>query len=317
MSNEEAMHNEIVLSEVQATTRCPAGNYPVAGRVSAGVMRSAFFLAATLVFPAFGQDVAHPKFQTASVQPTYVLPAPCDFEIETGGPGTARPTTLTIRSARPGDLLTYAYDVTPERIVGLTRDSFAWNGTIRYNVVAKVPLGSTKSDVGPMLQQLLTERLHLAAQRETRSLEAYELTVSDGGVKMRRSSAIRKPGDCGGMGGVNGVMQMKARHVAIPDFAGLLADLLGHPVFDKTALTGRYDFDFHYSMDGLAGPDGMGSGVVPSATAAGASQLIADLQQQLGLNLSRETIPLEVVVVKHLDQTLAKPLLSVSGSSIH
>ena len=36
---------------------------------------------------------------------------------------------LTIRSARPGDLLTYAYDVTPERIVGLTRDSFAWNGT--------------------------------------------------------------------------------------------------------------------------------------------------------------------------------------------
>jgi hypothetical protein len=82
--------------------------------------------------------------------------------METGGPGTARPTTLTIRSARPGDLLTYAYDVTPERIVGLTRDSFAWNGTIRYNVVAKVPLGSTKSDVGPMLQQLLTERLHLA-----------------------------------------------------------------------------------------------------------------------------------------------------------
>ena len=60
----------------------------------------------------------------------------------------------------------------------------------------------------------------------------------------------------------------------------------------------------------------MGSGVVPSATAAGASPLIADLQQQLGLNLSRETIPLEVVVVKHLDQTLAKPLLSVTGSSI-
>ncbi len=28
------------------------------------------------------------------------------------------------------------------------------------------------------------------------------------------------------MGGVNGVMQMKARHSAIPDFAGLLADLL-------------------------------------------------------------------------------------------
>ena len=80
-----------------------------------------------------------------------------------------------------------------------------------------------------MLQQLLTERLHLAAQRETRSLEAYELTVSDGGVKMRRSSAIRKPGDCGGMGGVNGVMQMKARHVAIPDFAGLLADLWAIP----------------------------------------------------------------------------------------
>ena len=142
MSNEEAMHNEIVLLKVDATTRRAAGNYPVAGRVSAGVMRSAFFLAAALFFPAFGQDLAHARFQTASVQPTHVLPAPCDFQTETGGPGTARPTTLTIRSARPGDLLTYAYDVTPERIVGLTRDSFAWNGTIRYNVVAKVPPGS-------------------------------------------------------------------------------------------------------------------------------------------------------------------------------
>ncbi len=137
----------------------PAGNYRRGARFGCWCDAIRILSGHRALFPAFGQDVAHARFQVASVQPTHVLPAPCDFETETGGPGTASPTTLTIRSARPGDLLTYVYDVTPERIVGLTRDSFAWNGTIRYNVVAEVPPGSTKSDVGPMLQQPLTERL--------------------------------------------------------------------------------------------------------------------------------------------------------------
>ena len=72
---------------------------------------------------------------------------------------------------------------------------------------------------------------------------------------------------------------MKARHVAIPDFAGLLADLLGHPVFDKTALTGRYDFDLEWAPD-----ETQFGGALPTAPAdAQAPPLFTAMRDQLGL----------------------------------
>jgi uncharacterized protein (TIGR03435 family) len=98
-----------------------------------------------------------------------------------------------------------------------------------------------------------------------------------------------------------------ARDVEITDLAGLLADLLGRPVLNKTGLTGRYDFDFEYATDGLAGPEGMGPNAGPTvlvtATDAGASHLIAAVKTQLGLVLKANRASLDVLVVDHIDET--------------
>jgi uncharacterized protein (TIGR03435 family) len=114
------------------------------------------------------------------------------------------------------------------------------------------------------------------------------------------------PPGCSGLGsgGTNGRMRIGARNVDLSDLTGTLSDLLGHPVLDKTGLTGKYDFDFEYSMDGLAGPMGVGAGPseISSATAEGASRLTAALHQQLGLDLRATQAPFEFVVVSRLDR---------------
>jgi uncharacterized protein (TIGR03435 family) len=76
-------------------------------------------------------------------------------------------------------------------------------------------------------------------------------------------------------------------------------------VRDQTGLTGRYDFGFKYSTDGLAGPEGMGAGPTRPAVAteAGAAGLTASLQTELGLVLKANKAPLEVLIVDHMDET--------------
>jgi len=60
-----------------------------------------------------------------------------------------------------------------------------WLGHDKYDVVAKVPPGSTKEQVNAMVMNLLEERFGLALHREARDLPVYELTVAKGGLKMR------------------------------------------------------------------------------------------------------------------------------------
>ena len=288
---------------------------------------AAAILALACARGACAQSAAHPPdFRSASVKRVYRLPEGCNKRLMAGGPGTDSPATLTISAARPIDLLRYAYGVGSDRIRGFDRWSFAWNGTALYQVIAKVPVGATREQIGPMLRRLLERRFHLKAATETRDTEAYRLTVGAGGPKMQAaagSPAAQPAGARGGkmtldsrgfpelppgcygmgMGGVNGIMRIGARRVDLEDLRGTLSDLLGRPVLDETGLRGRYDFDFEYSMDGLAGP--MGGGAGPNrpqiADDAAAARLAASLAGQLNLVLRKDRAPIELVTVEHFD----------------
>lgn len=267
-----------------------------------------------------------PSFQQALIYRVPGFPQGCNLPDMSGGPGTNKPESLTIPAMRPMDLLAAAFGLQPKQILGLDRWGFAWNGDFIYKIVARVPRGAAKDQVGPMLQDMLVKRFHLVAHRETRELDLYDLMVGPQGEKMTRSSrtsrrpqadscrgALDKNGfprpcpGCSGMAayGKDGIMYDGATDAEPGDLTGLLADLLGCPVRDKTGLTGRYDFGFKYATDGLAGPEGMGAG--PNrpavATEAGAAHLIADVQKQLGLVLKANRAPLEVLIVDHMDQT--------------
>ncbi len=82
--------------------------------------------------------------------------------------GGKLPVGLTIDSHRAENtlyldlktLLTYAYGVKPYQITGPD-----WMSTTRFNIVAKMPEGSTKEDAPQMLQSLLEERFKLTTHR--------------------------------------------------------------------------------------------------------------------------------------------------------
>jgi uncharacterized protein (TIGR03435 family) len=278
------------------------------------------------MFAATGQvPESRPSFQNVSISQVGTFPDGCNLPDMIGGPGTLNPASLTIPAMRPMDLLAAAFGLKPEQILGLSRWGFAWNGTFIYKVVAKIPRGATKAQIGSMLQDMLVKRFHLVAHRETRQLDLYDLTIAPEGTKMTQSSltTLRPhwnscrgtldrngfpqpcPG-CSGMAasGKDGIAYDGARAVKPEDLTRLLADLLGRPVRDKTGLTGRYDFGFQYAMENLAGPEGRGAGpAAVIATEAGAAHLIESVRTQLGLVLKANKAPLEVLVVDYMDET--------------
>ncbi len=71
----------------------------------------------------------------------------------------------------------------------------AWLATDHFDVVAKMPDGSTKDDAPAMLRSLLADRFKLAAHKETKEHPVLALVVGKGGPKMKESPGDAAPID--------------------------------------------------------------------------------------------------------------------------
>jgi uncharacterized protein (TIGR03435 family) len=99
-----------------------------------------------------------------------------------GGPGTRDPGRITYGHTDLILLLTRAYGVQRDQIVG---PAAVRNGNGQgYSVVATMPRNTTEEQFRLMLQSLLAERFHLALHHETRSFPGYELAVAPVGPKL-------------------------------------------------------------------------------------------------------------------------------------
>lgn len=84
---------------------------------------------------------------------------------------------------------------------------------------------------------------------------------------------------------------MNARGVKIEDLVATLANVCGRPVFDKTGLTGKYDYKLEYAPeDAQADPD------------ASAPSIFTAVQEQLGLKLESAKGPVEIFVIDHAEK---------------
>jgi len=102
-----------------------------------------------------------------------------------GGPDTADPGQIMFTSVTLMNVLLRAYDGKCFQVVGPD-----WLNSERYDVLAKVPEGTSKEQCNLMLQHLLAERFHLSAHQEKRQLQGYELVVGKSGSKLKASSEI-------------------------------------------------------------------------------------------------------------------------------
>lgn len=243
-----------------------------------------------------------------------------------GGPGSNDPAQITWPGASLLNMLVAAYDVKLYQVTGPE-----WLRTEHFDIVVKVPADATRQQVAVMWQNLLKERFGVALHKESKEFPADDLVVARGGAKLQETSldpatqqpppaaAGRGPGPGAVMLGPGGapvltraglvstvqngpsglVAHLAGKAQTTQSLAAFLANELGHPVTDKTGLTGKYDFQVEYAADA-------GARSVPGAAADAASDPGSDigaaLQQQLGLRLVKGKAPLEMIVVDHAEK---------------
>ena len=219
-----------------------------------------------------------------------------------GGQGR-RPDGFVVTAITPRGLVEMAHDTFSfGRIVGLP----AWTADEKYDVVAKT--AAELKDVRVLLQALLRDRFNMRSHTEERRMPAYVLTVlrpdnklgprlnpaavnCDDAEAVQKARASKAPGAplCNGVSGRNRIWFSGMR---ISTVANALASLLSRPVSDRTGLSGRFDVLLEY-----AAPD------VPEPTdPADRVSLFTALQEQLGLRLQPEDVPMEVLVVDSIDR---------------
>jgi uncharacterized protein (TIGR03435 family) len=94
--------------------------------------------------------------------------------------------------------------------------------------------------------------------------------------------------------------------------ANNLAMHLDQPVVDRTGLTGDYDFTLKFSPESLAavhdhGPNGAKETTMPvNSISAHNAMLLSAIDEQLGLKLDPQTIPLPVLVIDRAEKPAVK-----------
>jgi len=236
------------------------------------------------------------KFEVASVK-----------RVEFGAvESSLNPGILTLKSLPLTVALSQAFKLPMDQIKGP-----AWLDQDCFDIIARMPEGSTKDQMPAMLQALLADRFKLVEHTESHPREGYAMVVDKSGPKFKEAE---KPKDTGGefsgrlatSGGGRGVVALgRANSAGRVVFKGalsmelvarILSGKLGAPVQDLTGLEGEYQIDFDWTPD---------PGSVPATAdtaSAPAGSLVAAVRQILGLRLERRDAQVETLVIDHIER---------------
>jgi uncharacterized protein (TIGR03435 family) len=278
---------------------------------------------------ALGQATVTPEFEVASVRAATSRvpgqrPAPAK---RSGGPGTPDPGRVTYSNEPLSGILADAFDVYWNQISGPD-----WVATDKYDMVAKVPPGTTKDQLRHMLQNLMVERFHLIFHVQTKTVQGYELRLAAGGSKLEtHSSGVAAPNQIISANdpfptlqpGEDQAVHFKPGHTyarfsdtSIAEFGKFLGGRLSPaeswvrvsvgelrgapaPVVDRTGLTGTYDFVLDYA-----------GGPFFTERDGGLSRNLASMQatltKNLGLKIVEAKVAVTVLVIDRIDRTPAE-----------
>jgi uncharacterized protein (TIGR03435 family) len=105
-----------------------------------------------------------------------------------GGPGSTDPGRVTYSGVTLRTLIARAYSVKEHQVEGPE-----WLDGERYDVIATIPKGADKAQVGLMMQRLLAERFKLTLHHENKPMAVYTLSVGKGGPKLKEVDPAALP----------------------------------------------------------------------------------------------------------------------------
>lgn len=233
--------------------------------------------------PAFAQQ---PKFEIADVHASTTQRG----YVQNFG-GVLRDGKYIYRDATMLNLIESAYGVTEDVIAGGPN----WVDLDLFDVVAKVPAGTTTASANLMLQALLADRFGLVVRKEMRPAPRYVLSVGKGGSKLKRAAAAADSGCKQSLTGATGNggtddpnfqpnIQATCHNLTAQAIADNLHQMasayLTHDVVDQTKLEGAWDFDLEwtpYQILSHKGSDGI--------------SIFDAVNKQLGLQLELKDVP--------------------------
>jgi uncharacterized protein (TIGR03435 family) len=234
---------------------------------------------------------ANPVFEVATIK----LSGPDEglsIQVSPGG----RQFTATDISLR--ELITFAHGIHPRQVAG----GPPWLETEKYDLLARADVEGIPSEtqLRTMLQKLLADRFQLNFHREKKELTVYTIVPGKTGPKLTGSE-----GDPNGLPtlGFRGLGSLFARNANMSDFAGLMQTLvLDRPVVDRSGVSGRYDFTLNWTADESQFGGRPGQPPQRPDNADVPPDLFTAIQQQLGLKMESAKLPVEVLVIDHVDK---------------
>jgi uncharacterized protein (TIGR03435 family) len=207
------------------------------------------------------------------------------------------------------DLIAKAYGIDHPRISG----GPPWVLSDHFEVIATLPQNTLSDRIPLMLQALLAERFRLVVRRDSRITRIYALVPAKGGPKLKPSrtedsaSPGRNPTPISSApilmrpNGAFGICCGKAQlnRVSMEGFAVLLSAESDRPVRDETGIQGVYDISLDWTPEAAAPQPGRDTVEAPSPTGP---SIHTAVQEQLGLRLEPRSVPLEYLVIEHVEK---------------
>ena len=224
------------------------------------------------------------------------------------------------------DYIAMAYQMKLYQVIG---PEWLASDAERFDISAKLPEKSNRSQVDQMLRSLLQDRFQLKTHTESKEFPVYALVLGKSALQLKESPPDNVDADAGQVnvaagGSRNGVSvnlgngssfgfsnnQLEARKLTMLSFADTLSRFMDRPVVDMTGLTGNYDFTLKLTEEDYQAM------LIRSAVAAGVNlppqalrvldnasdeSLFSAVESQ-GLKLERRKEPLPVLVVDHMEK---------------
>jgi uncharacterized protein (TIGR03435 family) len=228
----------------------------------------------------YGQSAVTERFEVASVRPTS---ADQSNNSSGGHSGRGR---LTMSNVTLKRCIMGAFGVGPNQILG----GPPWLDSDHYEIVAKAEQPVGDGILMAMLQTLLAERFKLAIHRETKTIQALVLEVAKNGPKVEKAEGGESTTNSG-----RGLLD--ARNTTMDRFAEVLSRQMDLPVVNRTGLEGVFNLKLKWTPESA-------KQIKPGADGAAMEgpSIFTAIQQQLGLRLRSQKMPVEILVIDHAEK---------------
>jgi len=238
---------------------------------------------------------ARPTFEVVSIKPTSGND-PCSL-LHGYGPPRITPARIEFKDTSISALIGWAYRLPSSRISGPS-----WLQDVRFDVIAKMPEGTTVRETQEMTLSMLTDRFKLVAHKMDKPVSVYALKAGPSGIKLKETTGSAggpcKSGSCRGYSCRKLTMRALALNMSQSYWQRMAGLSAGIPVVDLTGLDGNYDLDLP-----IAWAEGFNGAKLDEGCAGGYSVFAA--LKAVGLILEQEKQMQQFVVV---DSVLRSPI---------